>query len=90
MEQDKLIYLRHDTIVIVSGGSGTALFISIIRELIDQNTTFKYKSPESRPNLCLQDSSSLSLLHLILPTFGTPSDISNLELQIEAYRGQGA
>jgi len=69
----------------VSGGSGITPFISIIRELIYLNTTFKCKTPKVVLICAFKNSSSLSMLDLILPISGTPSDISNLELQIEAY-----
>lgn len=69
----------------VSGGSGITPFISIIRELIHLNTIFKCKTPKVVLICAFKNSSSLSMLELILPINGTPSDISNLELQIEAY-----
>ncbi|KAK7390009.1 hypothetical protein VNO78_25306 [Psophocarpus tetragonolobus] len=78
-------YLRHNTIVMVSGGSGITPFISIIRELIYMNTTFKCKTPKVVLICAFKNSSSLSMLDLILPISGIPSDISNMELQIEAY-----
>ncbi|QCE02713.1 ferric reduction oxidase 2-like isoform X2 [Vigna unguiculata] len=78
-------YLRHDSLVMVSGGSGITPFISIIRELIYLNTAFKCKTPKVFLICAFKNSSSLSMLELILPINGTPSDISNLELQIEAY-----
>ncbi|KAG2380308.1 Ferric reduction oxidase [Vigna angularis] len=78
-------YLRHDTLVMVSGGSGITPFISIIRELIHLNTIFKCKTPKVFLICAFKNSSSLSMLELILPINGTPSDISNLELHIEAY-----
>nr|KYP77111.1 hypothetical protein KK1_021382 [Cajanus cajan] len=78
-------YLRHDTLVMVSGGSGITPFISIIRELIYLNTTFKYKTPKVVLICAFKISSSLSMLDLILPISDNPSDISTMELQIEAY-----
>ncbi|XP_027336527.1 ferric reduction oxidase 2 isoform X2 [Abrus precatorius] len=78
-------YLRHDTLVMVSGGSGITPFISIIRELIYLNTTFKCKTPKVVLICAFKNTSSLSMLDLILPISGTSFDISNLELQIEAY-----
>ncbi|KAL2336002.1 hypothetical protein Fmac_010448 [Flemingia macrophylla] len=78
-------YLRHDTLVMVSGGSGITPFISIVRELIYLKTTFKCKTPKVVLICAFKNSSSLSMLDLILPISGTPYDISDLELQIEAY-----
>ncbi|KAK7292707.1 hypothetical protein RJT34_15559 [Clitoria ternatea] len=78
-------YLRHDTLVMVSGGSGITPFISIIRELIYLSTAFKSKTPKVVLICAFKNSSSLSMLDLILPISGSPSIITNLELQIEAY-----
>ncbi|GAU26524.1 hypothetical protein TSUD_361570 [Trifolium subterraneum] len=78
-------YLRHDTLVMVSGGSGITPFFSIIRELIYLSTTFKCKTPNIVLICSFKNTSSLSMLDLILPISGTPSEISNLQLQIEAY-----
>nr|AAR15416.1 ferric reductase [Medicago truncatula] len=78
-------YLRHDTLVMVSGGSGITPFISIIRELIYLSTTFKCKTPNIVLISSFKNTSCLSMLDLILPISGTPSDISNIQLQIEAY-----
>jgi len=69
----------------VSGGSGITPFISIIRELIYLNTTFKCKTPKVVLICAFRNSTSLSMLDMILPISGTPSEISNMELQIEAY-----
>lgn len=78
-------YLWHETLVMVSGGSGITPFLSIIRELIYLNTTFKCKTPKVVLICVFKNSSSLSMVDLILPISGTPCDFSNMELQIEAY-----
>ncbi|XP_019432218.1 PREDICTED: ferric reduction oxidase 2-like [Lupinus angustifolius] len=78
-------FLRHDTLVLISGGSGITPFISIIRELIFLKTTFKCKTPKVVLICSFRTYSSLSMTDLILPISSTPYDISNLELQIEAY-----
>ncbi|MED6215900.1 hypothetical protein PIB30_002588 [Stylosanthes scabra] len=78
-------YLRHDSLVMVSGGSGITPFISIIRDLIYLSNTFKYKTPKTILICAFKNTSSLSMLDLILPNSFTPFEISNLELQIEAY-----
>ncbi|KAL5062315.1 hypothetical protein RYX36_024052 [Vicia faba] len=78
-------YLRHDTLVMISGGSGITPFISIIRELIYFSTTFKCKTPNILLICSFKNTSSLSMLDLILPISSTPQDISNMQLQIEAY-----
>ncbi|KAF3441539.1 hypothetical protein FNV43_RR15453 [Rhamnella rubrinervis] len=80
-------FLRHDTLVMVSGGSGITPFISIIRELIYTSSTIKSETPKVLLVCAFRNSSDLSMLDLILPfgSSGTPIDMSNLELQIEAY-----
>ncbi|KAL5062316.1 hypothetical protein RYX36_024053, partial [Vicia faba] len=78
-------YLRHDTLVMISGGSGITPFISIIRELVYLSTTFKCKTPNILLICSFKNTSSLSMLDLILPISSTPQDISNMQLQIEAY-----
>ncbi|TYI63951.1 hypothetical protein E1A91_D09G051600v1 [Gossypium mustelinum] len=85
--------LRHDILVLLSGGSGITPFISIIRELL-----FKASSGSSTriPHILLicafKKSIDLAMLELILPVSGTTVDISCLQLQIEAYvtREKGA
>lgn len=69
----------------VSGGSGITPFFSIIRELIYLSNTFKCKTPNIVLISSFKNTSCLSMLDLILPISGTPSDISNIQLQIEAY-----
>ncbi|XP_052728376.1 ferric reduction oxidase 2 isoform X2 [Vigna angularis] len=80
-------YLRYDydTLVMVSGGSGITPFISIIRELLYLSTAFRCRTPKVVLICAFKNSSSLSMLDLILPNSGTPFDISNMQLQIEAY-----
>ncbi|KAE9595484.1 hypothetical protein Lal_00030693 [Lupinus albus] len=78
-------FLRCDTLVLISGGSGITPFISIIRELLFLKTTFKCKTPKVVLICSFGTYSSLSMINLILPLSSTPYDISNLELQIEAY-----
>ena len=69
----------------VSGGSGITPFVSIIRELIYQSTTLRYRTPKVILICAFKDSSCLSMLDLILQSSGTHCDISNIQLQIEAY-----
>ncbi|EXC34708.1 Ferric reduction oxidase 5 [Morus notabilis] len=78
-------FLRHDTLVMVSGGSGITPFISIIRELIFTTTTLKCKTPRVLLIAAFKNSTDLSMLDLILPLTRTPSDLTNLDLQIETY-----
>lgn len=81
-------FLRHDTLVMISGGSGITPFISVIRELIFLNSTQKCKTPKIILISAFKNSSHLSILDLILPTHSshTPTSNScNLDLQVEAY-----
>ncbi|KAK4418551.1 Ferric reduction oxidase 2 [Sesamum alatum] len=78
-------FLRHDALVMISGGSGITPFISIIRELLFISSTLKCKTPKIMLITVFKNSSHLSILDLILPTSGTPSNSGNLDLQIEAY-----
>ncbi|KAL5859659.1 hypothetical protein ACOSQ4_000955 [Xanthoceras sorbifolium] len=78
-------FLRHDTLVMVSGGSGITPFISIIRELIYASTTVKCKTPLVILICSFKRSSDLTMLDLLLPIAGSPTEVSNLKIQIEAY-----
>ncbi|XVF22505.1 hypothetical protein REPUB_Repub12eG0178300 [Reevesia pubescens] len=78
-------FLRHDTLVMVSGGSGITPFISIIRELIFRSKTSQCKTPNMILIAAFKNSSDLTMLDLLLPMTGSPSELSNLQLQIEAY-----
>ncbi|PON97330.1 Cytochrome b245, heavy chain [Trema orientale] len=78
-------FLRHETLVMVSGGSGITPFISIIRELIFAAKALKSKTPRLLFVSAFKSSSDLATLDLLLPLAGTPRDLSDLQLQIEAY-----
>ncbi|KAE9610207.1 hypothetical protein Lal_00006854 [Lupinus albus] len=78
-------YIRYDTLVMVSGGSGITPFVSIIKELIYMSTTFRYSTPKTILICAFKNTSCLSLLDLILPNSCTPYDISSTQIQIEAY-----
>lgn len=69
----------------VSGGSGITPFFSIIREFIFLSAELKSKNPQLVLICAFKKSSDLTMLDLLLPISGTPSDLSNLQLQIEAY-----
>ncbi|PIA49253.1 hypothetical protein AQUCO_01300242v1 [Aquilegia coerulea] len=77
--------LRHDTLVMVSGGSGITPFFSIIREIIFLSTTMNRKTPKIILVSAFKNSADLTMLDLLLPITGSPSDISRVQLQIEAY-----
>ncbi|XP_059457009.1 ferric reduction oxidase 2-like [Corylus avellana] len=78
-------FLSFDTLVMVSGGSGITPFISIIRELVFLSTTPNCSTPKVKLICAFKNSPDLTMLDLILPISGTPSEISNLQLQIEAF-----
>lgn len=80
-------FLRHDSLVMVSGGSGITPFFSIIRELIFTGVTLKCKTPKVTLICAFKNSSELTMLDLLLPlsSASTPSGLSNLDIQIEAY-----
>ncbi|KAL0309256.1 UNVERIFIED_CONTAM: Ferric reduction oxidase 2 [Sesamum radiatum] len=78
-------FLRHDMLVMISGGSGITPFISIIRELIFIRSTLKCKTPKIKLISVFKNFSNLSILDLILPTSSYSPNSGNLDLQIEAY-----
>ncbi|KAL3615661.1 hypothetical protein CASFOL_041322 [Castilleja foliolosa] len=78
-------FLRHDLLVMISGGSGITPFISIIRDLIHTDTTLKIKTPKILLITAFKNSSDLTILDLILPISGISSKSPTLDLQIEAY-----
>ncbi|KAK4431453.1 Ferric reduction oxidase 2 [Sesamum alatum] len=77
-------FLRHEMLVLVSGGSGITPFISIIRELVFLASTNK-KTPRILLVAVFKKSADLTMLDLLLPLSGTSHDISRLQLQIQAH-----
>ncbi|XP_013604165.1 PREDICTED: probable ferric reduction oxidase 1 isoform X1 [Brassica oleracea var. oleracea] len=76
-------FLRHDSLVMVSGGSGITPFISIIRDLIYLSSTSTCQIPKMTLICAFKHSSDLSMLDLILPI---SSEISSfLDIQIKAF-----
>ncbi|XP_073032232.1 ferric reduction oxidase 2-like [Primulina eburnea] len=78
-------FLRHDMLVMVSGGSGITPFISIIRELIFLSSTSEINIPRVLLVSAFKKSEDLAMLELLLPESGTVCNISTLKLQIQAY-----
>ncbi|KAI9181616.1 hypothetical protein LWI28_016752 [Acer negundo] len=78
-------FLRHDTLVMVSGGSGITPFISVIRELIYASTTVRCKTPQIILICSFKSSSDLTMLDLLLPIDGSPTELYSLKIQTEAY-----
>lgn len=76
---------RHDTLVLVSGGSGITPFISIIREFISISTSLSSPTPRIFLISAFKTSSDLTMLDLLLPISPTHSPISHLHFQLEAF-----
>ncbi|RWV98682.1 hypothetical protein GW17_00038453 [Ensete ventricosum] len=76
---------RYDSLILVSGGSGITPFISIIRELIHQRTTLNRPTPAVLLVCAFKTAADLTMLDLLLPVSGNISDLSGLELRIEAF-----
>ncbi|CAJ2629972.1 unnamed protein product [Trifolium pratense] len=78
-------FLRHEQIVMVSGGSGITPFISIIRDLTFQSQQQEFQAPKLLLVCIFKNYVDLTMLDLVLPISGSTTQISNLQLQIEAY-----
>ncbi|KAL6981994.1 ferric-chelate reductase (NADH) [Sarracenia purpurea var. burkii] len=79
-------FLRYDKLVMVSGGSGIAPFISLIRELIFLNATIKTITPPLLLISSFKHSSDLAILDLLLPISTIPpSELHSFDLRIEPY-----
>ncbi|KAL7157940.1 hypothetical protein ABFS83_02G109600 [Erythranthe nasuta] len=78
-------FLRHELLVMVSGGSGVTPFISIIRELIHMTENLKCKTLKIILISSFKNSNDSTMLDLILPLCGAPPEFPNLDLKIEAY-----
>ncbi|KAF3780020.1 Ferric reduction oxidase 2 [Nymphaea thermarum] len=74
-------YLRHDVLVMISGGVGITPFFSIVRHLLAQRT----KAPRLLLVCAFKSSAELHMLDLLLPVSLSATKISSLELQVEAY-----
>lgn len=77
-------FLRHDSLVMVSGGSGITPFISIIRDLIYLSSTSTCQIPKMTLICAFKNSADLSMLDLILPISGEMVS-SFLDIQIKAF-----
>ncbi|KAK4480733.1 hypothetical protein RD792_013815, partial [Penstemon davidsonii] len=78
-------FLSHESLVMISGGSGISPFISIIREIIFASTESNKKVPRVVLIAAFKNTTDLTMLDLLLPLSSTTLDICKLELQIEAY-----
>ncbi|XP_065860129.1 ferric reduction oxidase 4-like [Euphorbia lathyris] len=79
-------FLRHELLVMISGGSGIASFISIIREIIFESRKPNRKVPRVLLICAFKKAADIAMLDLLLPMNVSDSQILNqVELQIEAY-----
>ncbi|KZV36468.1 ferric reduction oxidase 2 [Dorcoceras hygrometricum] len=78
-------FLRHEMLVMVSGGSGITPFISIIRELLFLSRTPELNIPKVLLVSAFKKSEDLAMLELLLPDSGTFCNITNLKFRIQAY-----
>ncbi|KAJ3680297.1 hypothetical protein LUZ60_016575 [Juncus effusus] len=78
-------FLRYESLVMVSGGSGITPFISIIREFIHRSNTLNIQTPNLLLICAFKNSMDLTMLDLLLPISGDVSDLSRLNLRIEVY-----
>ncbi|KAI3935416.1 hypothetical protein MKW98_027556 [Papaver atlanticum] len=78
-------FLRHDVLVMVTGGRGITPMISIIKEVIFRKNTSSNATPKLILISAFKKSADLGMLDLLLPISGTPWDLSGINLQIEAY-----
>ncbi|KAA8533685.1 hypothetical protein F0562_031202 [Nyssa sinensis] len=78
-------FLRRESLVMISGGSGITTFISVIREIIFRSTQPNSRIPQILLICAFKNSTDLTMLDLLLPISGTPLEISQTPLHIEAY-----
>ncbi|KAF3777983.1 Ferric reduction oxidase 2 [Nymphaea thermarum] len=74
-------YLRHDVLVMISGGVGITPFFSIVRHLLARRT----KARRLLLVCAFKNSAKLHMLDLLLPVSPSATKNSSLELQVEAY-----
>ncbi|XP_068635115.1 ferric reduction oxidase 2-like isoform X2 [Aristolochia californica] len=78
-------FLRHDSLVMVAGGSGITPMMSIIRELIFRKATLNCPTPRILLLCAFKHSADLTMLELLLPASGVPINIVQLQLEIKAF-----
>ncbi|KAG6730452.1 hypothetical protein I3843_01G078500 [Carya illinoinensis] len=78
-------FLRHESLVMVSGGSGISPFVSIIREIIFRSQNGSLNVPRVLLVCAFKNSADLAILDLLIPISGAPIQTSKMQLQIEAY-----
>ncbi|KAJ4895121.1 Ferric reduction oxidase 2 [Raphanus sativus] len=79
-------FLRHEALVMVSGGSGITPFISVIRDMIATRQNQKCKIPKITLICAFKNSSEISMLDLLLPLSGLQTELpSDIDIKIEAF-----
>ncbi|KMT16198.1 hypothetical protein BVRB_3g053570 [Beta vulgaris subsp. vulgaris] len=78
-------FIKHETMVLISGGSGITPYISIIREIIHESNTQKGQVPKVLLICAFKHAADLTMLDLLLPAESTVADLSNIQLEIQAY-----
>ncbi|CAN7097213.1 hypothetical protein BRARA_I05641 [Brassica rapa] len=79
-------FLRHEGLVMVSGGSGITPFISVIRDMIATSQNQKCKIPKITLICAFKKSSEISMLDLVLPLSGLQTQLSSdINIKIEAF-----
>ncbi|CAF2117061.1 ferric reduction oxidase 2-like [Brassica napus] len=79
-------FLRHEALVMVSGGSGVTPFISVIRDMIATSQNQKCKIPKITLICAFKNSSEISMLDLVLPLSGLQTQLSSdINIKIEAF-----
>nr|BAJ09029.1 putative ferric reductase oxidase [Hordeum vulgare] len=83
--------LRHDSLVMVSGGIGITPFISVIRELVYQSGMAETASMPRLLLVCVfRTSAELDMLDLLVPGAGGLYGTPRLDLRIEAFVTSGS
>ncbi|XP_078437658.1 ferric reduction oxidase 2-like [Wolffia australiana] len=79
------LIIKHDCLVLVSGGSGITPYFAMIRELIFMSVTKGVSVPKVRLICAFKTVADLSMLDLLLPLSTDKLDASRLDLTIDAY-----
>uniref|UniRef100_A0A803M083 FAD-binding FR-type domain-containing protein n=1 Tax=Chenopodium quinoa TaxID=63459 RepID=A0A803M083_CHEQI len=75
----------HESLVLISGGSGITPFIPIIREIIYQSNIQKGQVPRVQLICAFKHAAELTMLDLLLPAGNAVEDLSKIQLEILAY-----
>ncbi|XP_068650711.1 ferric reduction oxidase 2-like [Aristolochia californica] len=78
-------FLRHDSLVMIAGGSGITPMISLIRDIIFRKATMNCPTPRIILLCAFKHGADLTMLDLLLPITGVPIDITQLQIEIKAF-----